>query len=214
MPSADAILERLTATANDWRTLAIVWHVLVAGLILTIVTGQRVPNRITASLLVLPVLSVCALAWIAGNPVNSVIFGALSLVLLMTVRRLPSGPVRLASVTSVWAGALLIAFGWVYPHFLEATHWTIYLLAAPTGLLPCPTLATVIGFTVMLESLHAVAWRTTLVGAAIVYGVAGLLWLGVAIDVGLLAGAGALAYACRPRDERHRRRGLEQRSSA
>ena len=211
-PSADDILAGLSATANDWRVLAIVWHLFVAGLIVAISTRQRVRNRVIASLLVLPLLSVCVLAWMSGNRFNAVIFFALSLVLLAAVRRLPSEPVTLASTTWVSTGALLIAFGWVYPHFLAAKHWTIYLVAAPTGLLPCPTLATLIGFTLMLDGLRSSPWRTTLVIAGIIYGVVGVLWLGVAIDVGLLAGAGALACTGLSRHSPYTSRRLEQRA--
>jgi hypothetical protein len=73
----------------------------------------------------------------------------------------------------------------------------VYLYAAPMGLLPCPTLATVIGATVILDSLDSTPWTATVAIAGLVYGAIGVLALEVNLDYGLLAGAlvtlGALA---------------------
>jgi hypothetical protein len=93
--------------------------------------------------------------------------------------------------------AMLMVFGWTYPHFLERNPWTAYLYAAPMGLLPCPTLATVIGATVMLDFLDSTRWTASVAIAGLVYAAIGVLRLEVSLDYGLLAGAalvlGALA---------------------
>jgi hypothetical protein len=50
-------------------------------------------------------------------------------------------------------GVSMIAFGWLYPHFLESHPATTYLFAAPTGVIPCPTLSLVIGFALLSGGL-------------------------------------------------------------
>jgi hypothetical protein len=76
---------------------------------------------------------------------------------------------------------LLFAFGWGYPHFLDAKQWTAYLYAAPLGLLPCPTLSTVIGLTLMLGIFRSKPWSITLAVAAFVYGAVGVFVLRVSL---------------------------------
>jgi len=41
MPSPDALVADLGAIANDWRGLAITWHLLFAGLFLALIAGWR-----------------------------------------------------------------------------------------------------------------------------------------------------------------------------
>jgi hypothetical protein len=200
MPSSEAILQSLTAIANDWRTVAVYWHVLLGALLIAIGTFPNLSRRAVACLLVLPVVSVSGFAWLSGNPFNGAAFAALAAVLSTIVRTLPGGPVSVAPAVSLVPGLLLVAFGWVYPHFVEVQHWTAYLYAAPLGLLPCPTLSAVIGVTLMLDLRRSKAWRITLAAAGLMYGAIGVVVLGMAIDVGLLAGAVLLAGSIRWRE--------------
>jgi hypothetical protein len=146
-------------------------------------------------LLGLPLLSVCALARISGNPFNGTVFAVLWLSLTSAASTLPAGTVHVAPAISFVPGLLLVAFGWAYPHFLEVMRWTAYLLAAPLGVLPCPTLSAVIGFTLMLDLRRSMAWSLTLAAAAVVFGAIGVFRLGVTMDVALPAGAALLAVA-------------------
>jgi len=189
MPSAAVILGDLTAIANEWRTLAIFWHVFTGTLLIAIGTRQNVSNRSACYLLVLPLISVSGLAWISGNPFNGAMFAALSLLLARFARRLPGGRVHLAPAGLIAPGFVLVAFGWVYPHFLETESWTTYLIAAPLGLLPCPTLSAVIGVTLILGLARSTAWALTLAIAGAVYSFIGMFTLGVPIDLGLAAGS-------------------------
>lgn len=95
------------------------------------------------------------------------------------------------------AGAGLAAFGRVYPHFLEGGH-VRYLYAAPLGLVPCPTLALVVGLTPMLRGLESRGWTLTLAVASLFYGLFGWFRLGVAMDGALLLGALLLSVRARP----------------
>jgi len=107
------------------------------------------------------------------------------------VRRLPVGPIRIRPIPWVLAGVPLVAFGWTYPHFLETANPVLYLIAAPLGLLPCPTLAATIGCTLMAGP-SSTFWKLALATAAFVYAAIGVFWLDVTIDVVLFAGAAAL----------------------
>jgi hypothetical protein len=195
MPSSTAILAGLTTIANEWWTVAVFWHAYVAAILLGIAMRRALSVRRLGTLLALPLLSVSTLAWTSHNPFNGALCAALSLVLLTIARRLGDERVTIASWPSVLAGGAVVAFGWTYPHFLETTHWTLYLIAAPLGLLPCPTLSAIIGVTLIASGLRSAAWASALAGAAVFYAVIGVLRLAVVIDLVLLTGAAALAVA-------------------
>jgi hypothetical protein len=192
MPSTAAILAGLTTIANEWWTVAVFWHAYVAGLLLAIAVRRVLSVRLLGFLLVLPLLSVSALAWTSHNPFNGAVFAALSLVLATIAQGLSRDAIAIASWPSLLAGGALVTFGWTYPHFLETTHQALYLIAAPLGLLPCPTLSAIIGVTLIASGLRSAAWITALAGTGVCYGLIGVLRLAVAIDLVLLTAAAAL----------------------
>jgi hypothetical protein len=193
MPSSRQILEGLTAIANDWQALAIVWHTLLGALLLALVLGWRPSKRLAGVLLAVPLASVSVLAWISGNPFNGILFAAASLALTALALRLPGEPVQFGPTVLVVTGVLLFAFGWVYPHFLKTDAWVRYLYAAPTGLVPCPTLSVVVGLALIVNGLESRAWALVVSATGVLYGVIGAFRLGVTIDLVLLVGAIALA---------------------
>jgi hypothetical protein len=193
MPSSEAILSGLTAIANEWRELALIWHVGLATLIVALLAGWRPSNRSGGALLIAPVLSVSALAWASGNPFNAAAFAILAVALAAIANRVTTERVRVASPFPLLSGALLVAYGWIYPHFLSAESWAAYTYASPLGLVPCPTLSVLIGVTLILDRLGSTPWCTTLIAAGLVYGAIGVFRLGVVLDYGLLAGTGVLA---------------------
>ena len=200
MPSTETILDGLTAIANDWRGLAVGWHVLAACAIASMFAGWRPTNRAAAVLLILPLLSVSAMAWNSANPFNAETFAALALVLGSIASRIGSRPVRVSQPWLAVSGVLLLTFAWVYPHFLHARTWAEHIYAAPLGLIPCPTLAAVTGVTLVLGLLESRTWSLTVAVVGLAYGAIGIFRLGVRIDVVLLAGAAALAVAAIRRD--------------
>lgn len=195
MPSAEAILRLAVTTANEYRTLAIGWHVFLGTLVLALLGGWRPSNRVVGYLLAAPLLSVSAVAWASGNPFNGVTFAALALLLIRLAGGLSKQSVNVSSLHLLSLGALLVIFGWTYPHFLTAHHWMAYAYTAPFGLLPCPTLSTVIGLTLVLGLLRSKSWSMTLALAGFFYGATGVFKLGVTLDYGLLAGAMVLGAA-------------------
>lgn len=195
MPTSEEILAGLSRISNDWALLAIGWHVYFGTLVATLISGLRLSRRLAGALLAIPLLSVSALAWTDGNPFNGTVFGVVALILGAVSLRLSPEPTRWGGSWPLIAGAVLFAFGWVYPHFLEAgTDWA-YLYAAPTGLVPCPTLSVVIGLSLMLNGLDSRTWAFVLGAVGLAYGATGALRLGVLIDGVLLIGALALLAA-------------------
>ena len=189
MPSPADILENLATIANDWRGVAIFWHLFLGALLFNLVAGWRPSRRLIGVLSAAPLASVSALAWISGNPFNGTVFAALSLILAVVAIRLSSGAVRIGSMPLLIPGALLVGFGWVYPHFLETDDWTSYLYAAPLGLLPCPTLSSIIGVSLTVDLLASRTWALVLTIVGVLYGVIGAFQLGVSIDLVLAVGA-------------------------
>ncbi len=192
MPAPAEILLGLGEIANRGLAVAAAWHVVLALALTGLARGGRPAQRTAQTLIVLPLVSVAAFALAFGNPFNAVMFaaGAFALAMLaQTSERLPVTPGR---SRAVGAGLAMIAFGWVYPHFLLAPP-ALYLVAAPVGLIPCPTLSVAIGFALLAGGRGARAWNLTLAALGLFYGVFGALRLGVWLDIGLVAGAAALA---------------------
>lgn len=55
--SSVKILAGLAAIVHDWRGLAIVWHVVLAVLLVLLATGWRPSIRLLSRLLVIPLFS-------------------------------------------------------------------------------------------------------------------------------------------------------------
>jgi hypothetical protein len=193
MPTAREILDGLETIANDWRALAIVWHLVLAGWLIALGLGWRPGKRLAASLLAVPLASVSALAWLSDNPFNGTTFAAVAAALVGVALRLPHGPAQISSPWLVVPGLCLVAFGWAYPHFLRTGSWATYLYASPLGLIPCPTLSAVTGLALVMGGLGSRSWTLILASTGLLYGVMGWFHLGVAIDAVLLAGALTLA---------------------
>lgn len=193
--SPEEILSGLHTIANEWRLLSVLWHGYFVVFVLTLVSGIRPTRRMVGFLLALPVVSVSVLAWVHGNPFNGTSFALTAVVLVAIAARWSKEDVKVAPIQLAFPGALLVGFGWIYPHFLDNAIALEYLYAAPTGLIPCPTLSIVIGFTLILGGLGSRSWCLLLAVVGLFYGVFGAARLGVMIDVVLILGALATAYA-------------------
>ena len=201
MPTRQVILDSAALIANDWRWLAIAWHAVFIAVVIG--TWFRRPSpRTVATLMIAPVVSVGALAWWSGNPFTGSLFVCLSLLMAIIARRLPTAAMAADHSYSaeVAAGLALTTFGLVYPHFLRAESWFEYLYAAPFGLVPCPTLAALIGVSLLAGSFGSRPWAATIAGASLIYGLIGVAALGVWLDAVLVAGAMILAVRRPPRD--------------
>jgi hypothetical protein len=196
------ILAGLAQTAQRFGYIAVLWHLAIFGLVVALVAGWRPSMRTAATMLVAPLVSVAALALVTWSPFNAAVFSTLAWLTLAIGWRFGSNDVRIGTRWQVIAGATMIAFGCFYPHFVDSDSLASYFYQAPTGLLPCPTLALVIGFSVLFAGFGSPAWSTTLAIVGLFYGLIGAFRLGVRIDIVLSLGALALAMVAF--EEQHR----------
>jgi hypothetical protein len=202
MPAPTEIITGLTYIANAWSGVAVAWHVAVAVLLIALIAGWKPTRRQLGVLLVLPLVSVSVFAWLAHNPFNGTLFAVAAAILVAIAAKLPDARVRRASNPIALLGFAMIGFGWVYPHFLEGGSSVRYLYAAPTGLIPCPTLSVAVGFALLAAGLGSRAWSAVLAATGLFYGLFGALRLGVYLDAGLITGSVALAViALRPPEQ-------------
>jgi len=188
MPSPEQILEASTMIANRWLPLAVAWHIVIA-VVITLIFTRRLTRRTVAAVLTVAMASVSLMAWSVNNPVNGGVFALMAAAQGWITTRTRTAPAAPAAGAMMIVGAVFVAFGWFYPHFLpDRNPWT-YSYAAPMGLLPCPTLAMIAGLALMSDLLETRA-RALLIGlAALLYGLIGVIVLGVSIDLMLIAAA-------------------------
>lgn len=209
MPSAADILRGLTLIANDFVLLAVGWHAALAVALVAIFGERWKPShRNVAVATALPLASVSALAWAHGNPFNGTTFALLSVgVGFVAMRSAPREPIAQGARWPVALGVVTLAYAWAYPHFLESYPAWTYLIAAPVGLVPCPTLGALLGLGLVTGGFRSLAWSVVVSIAGLLYALFGMLRLGVWLDAGLLAASVAmLVAALAPRLRRGSRR--------
>jgi len=193
MVSADAILRNLSSAANTYQVAALIWHVQIAAVALKLVLARERPSRqLAAIVLMLPLISVSVLASHHGDLFNGAAFLVLTGSLAVCARGM-SGEIVSPRSSLAWVvgmGSVLMAL--VYPHFVGVRSPLLYLVVAPVGVLPCPTLNLVVGATLLGGGLGSRGWSITLALVAIFYALFGVAFLSVWIDLVLLGAAGTL----------------------
>ncbi|HET9240450.1 MAG TPA: hypothetical protein VFO10_24510 [Oligoflexus sp.] len=184
MPSSSEILSQLSLLAQSYIWLAILWHLAVFALLVR--KGWRPKQRHAAQLLLLPLISVSVLGWLHRNPFQGLVFIILTFILGLISFQLANRPVSLHRKWTFPVGILALLYALVYPHFLEGTSAWLYLLAAPIGVVPCPTLSLVCGFTLLFSGFYSRAWQAVCAVAGLFYAAFGIFVLGVWLDLGLL----------------------------
>jgi hypothetical protein len=196
MPETTEILAGLSTIANRATVVAVAWHALIVAALVALARGWHPSLRTARVLMSMPLASVAAAAFAFGNPFNGVVFLVAAIALASTAigdprHHLPPSRGRRWSST---VGLGMIGFGLVYPHFLEGPA-AAYVYAAPVGLIPCPTLAATIGFSLLGDGLGTRVWSVSLAVLGLFYGLFGMLHLGVLLDGVLIAGSVALVAA-------------------
>jgi len=192
MPDPKTILDQLTLASNSAAGVAMGWHVALVVAVVALGLGWRPSNRLAGVMLAAPIGSAAAVMFTFGNPFNGAVLGVLSLSLALLALRLEARTASPAFTAARPAGILMIVFGALYPHFLQRGAPLAYLYAAPTGLIPCPTLSLVIGFALLAGGLGSRAWSLVLASVGLFYGVFGVARLRVYLDIPLILGAAAL----------------------
>lgn len=188
MPTSEEILAVLKQISNDLILLALVFHILIFVIAIALIKGWRPTKYMAGLALSLSLLSVSVIAWIYTNPFNGGFFGIFFIILFLFSLKLPKQPIDIAKGSWKIPAVLLIAFGLCYPHFLDA-HPAMYLISSPMGLIPCPTLSMVIGFTLLFGSFNSTRWAWALVTIGLFYGIFGAIRLHVYIDTILIFGS-------------------------
>jgi hypothetical protein len=201
MPPSSDLLAGLTQIANEGLAMAVGWHVAIAAVLLSMVMGWRPSRRTTAFGLSLPLFSVAGVAVTFGSFFNAGVFFVVAIAAMVVAASRTQAPIHRPTWHVVVLGAAMVAFGWVYPHFLIDRPLTAYLYAAPVGLVPCPTLALVLGATLLCGGLGR-PWAVVLAATSAFYGLFGVFRLGVFLDLGLLLGAAGVAFVSLRRGSR------------
>jgi len=191
-PTTEEILASLSELANAWRPLAIFWHLYFAAFVIALIYSFRPSKRVSCIILAMPFLSVSILAWSIPNPFNGTIFAVIGILLVAVSVKLPRESIQIAPLWAMIPGALMLIFGWIYPHFLDASSPLSFLYSAPTGLVPCPTLSMGIGLALILNSLVSRKVSLILGISGMAYGITGVVQLGVSIDWFLFLGSMAI----------------------
>jgi hypothetical protein len=189
MPTREEILTGLTSLANEYIDIAIAWHIIILILIAALFAGWKPGNSLMILLLSSLLMSVSVFAGMADNIFNTAIFAFLVIVSIYATLR--SGNRTILGDRS-WpdiTGLVLIILGLIYPEFLQTGSFLEFAYAAPTGLIPCPTLCVLTGFALLYKGFGSVTWSLTIVAAGIFYGFFGVFYLGVNLDWFLVAGS-------------------------
>lgn len=197
MPTTTEILAQLQLLATESLAVAIAWHVATAAVIAALVVGWRPGPGTIAALLAAPLLSASLLAGVHGNAFNAATLALTAAgVLLLAPRkedRASGPPLRWGLPVAIGLAAL----AWAYPHFLDDQSAAVYLIAAPLGVIPCPSLALAVAGWLSAYPRVSRGQGAVLAIAAAFYGAFGALRLGIWIDLALVAGAVAIALEIR-----------------
>lgn len=189
MTNPEAILESLAQTARAGTVLAAAWHAALAVALLGLLCGWRPSMRTAGLLMTLPLASVALTAAWQRSPFNATLVGLAALTLAGLAFRLTSDAIGAGSTAARLLGSSVIGLGWFYPHFMQSGPPLSYFYAAPFGVLPCPTLAVVVGLAIVAGGFGSRVWSSVLAGLALFYGLFGTHVLGVFIDTFLTIGA-------------------------
>ena len=188
-PTPEGIISSLTELAIKWQLAGVFWHLYFAVFIFALIFGKRPSKRIAGLLLALPFLSVSILAFTIFNPVNGIGFAVVSILLVYVSVKMPREKTQIAPWWVLIVGAFMFVFGWIYPHFLDASSSYSFLYSSPVGVIPCPTLSIGIGLALILNCFNSRKVSLILGITGVIYGLTGFAMLGVTIDLILLFGA-------------------------
>jgi hypothetical protein len=192
MPTRDEILAGLTWLANEYTGIAVVWHAITFLLIAALFAGWKPKNNLMILMLTSLLMSVSAVASLQGNFFNASFFALLVIVSIYVTFRSGNDIIKGNKSWPDIIGLLLIIFGLFYPEFFKANSLLEYTYAAPTGLIPCPTLAVLTGFTLLYRGFGSATWAMALVISGMFYGLFGVFYLGMYLDWFLVAGSSIL----------------------
>jgi len=189
MPKTEDIINGLQSIVNNYTTFAIIWHAVFYFLLAGLLARFQPSNKIFGILLCLPLISVAVFAWLSGNPFNGILFSVITILIFIFGIKASNQPIQISQFPFMAIGILMIVFGLVYPHFINADSFLKYLYASPAGLIPCPTLSILIGFLLLYNGFSSQSITITFIAFGLFYGIFGVLKLAVYLDVFLILGS-------------------------
>ena len=189
MTTKEEILAGLSTLANEYTDIAIVWHVIILIVLAALFAGWKPGNTLMILMLSSLLMSVSVFAGIDNNLFTAAIFAFLVIVSIYASLRSGNGTIKGDRSWPDIAGLLMIIFGLVYPEFLKTDSIIEYVYATPTGLIPCPTLAVLTGFTLLYKGFGSVTWSLTIILSGLFYGLLGVFYLGIYMDWFLVVGS-------------------------
>ena len=189
MPTPEEILSLNEYLANRYVAIAVMWHVIIVFLLAFQMHRKQTGSHLYYGLTGVLFLSVSVLALTVLNIFNFLVYFIPSL-LLIRKSILTRGPDLKLSKSTVFSASayIFILTGLVYPHFLNS-DFTIYLVASPTGIVPCPTLLLASGISLLFVKPDHKLLLYILMPLNLVYGLIGIFILGVYIDALLVCAA-------------------------
>jgi hypothetical protein len=188
MPKTEEIINGLRTIVNGYSTFAIIWHAVFYLLLGALLLRWQPSNKLLSLAICLPVISVAVFAWLSGNPFNGLLFSVFTVLIIIFGFGASNQPIQTSQLVFVIIGILMIVFGLVYPHFINADSFLKYLYASPVGLIPCPTLSILIGFLLLYNGFGSQSLILTFVAFGLFYGLFGVLKLAVYLDIFLVFG--------------------------
>ncbi len=189
MPKTADIINGLQSIVNEYSTFAYIWHALFYLLLAALIIKWQPSNRLFGILFCLPLLSVAVFAWLTGNPFNGVLFSLAAILIFVFSLRASTELIQVSQLPFMVLGIVMIVFGLIYPHFIQADSVLRYLYASPVGLVPCPTLSILIGFLLLYNGLGSQSLILTFVVFGLFYGLFGAFKLSVYLDIFLIFGS-------------------------
>lgn len=189
MPKTEEIINGLQSIVNNYTTFAIIWHAVFYFLLAGLLARLQPSNKLFGILLCLPLISVAVFAWLSGNPFNGILFSLITILIFIFGIKASNQPIQTSQFPFMVIGIIMIVFGLIYPHFVNADSLLEYLYLSPAGLIPCPTLSILIGFLLLYNGFGSQSVIITFIAFGLFYGIFGVLKLAVYLDVFLILGS-------------------------
>lgn len=187
MPTPEHILRSLEYLANNYMAIGVMWHVIIILLLTFYIPRKQVSSRLYYGVPALLFLSVSLLALTILNFFNALVYFGLSVLFLR--KSIITGDYRFEINKSFifrLSAFTLILSGLIYPHFIDA-NLLVYIIASPTGVIPCPTLLLASGISLLFVHRDHKSVFYILIAVNLIFGFIGIFVLGVYIDILLIA---------------------------
>ncbi len=184
---AEKMLNYLTTVSNKATALNLIMHLVVITAILTMffVKNEKVRKTIVNSSILVLVLSVASNALINGNPFHIITFLILSVITGYVLFTKKSDFIVPQMSIRTLISFIFIAIGFWYPEFVNANKFEL-LFISPLGIVPCPTLLSVIGLlSLSYPKINKLQYSAT-IALGIIYGIIGTFVFKVYLDIALL----------------------------